>query len=156
MLHIGLHTCNHAWESPTVQNNTMIAAHKQDTKTLMKAVRSAIERTPASMARTQVIVQLAGRVGLSQPSRDECSRTINRVTAYEAHLQGFPVIEREEIERRLLYKSEYYDKVEYMKPILHLDNPAPNIVGTSLLALIACLRRNGTDYNVKYRPDDVL
>ena len=134
----------------------MIATHKRDIKTLMKAVRAAIDRTPASMPRTKVIVQLAGRTGASEPLQDKCSRTVNRVAAYEGHLQGFAVLEREEIERRLLYKSEFFEEVSYIKNLLHLENPAANIVGTSLLALIACLRRNGTDYNAKYIPPDVL
>lgn len=134
----------------------MIATHKADIKTLMKAVRTAIDRTPDSMPRTKVIVQLAGRGGGSHITMDHCSRTFNRVAAYEAHLQGFPVLEREEIERRLLYKSEYFEEVRFLKPILHLENPAPNIVGTSLLALVARLRRNGTDYNLKYRPEGAV
>jgi hypothetical protein len=31
-----------------------------------------------------------------------------------------------------------------MKSTLHLENPAPQIVGTSLLNLIGCLRKNDT------------
>ena len=159
VLHIGLHTCVHAHNSPTSSvanpNNTMIANHKRDIKTLMKAVRAAVDRTPPSMPRTRVIVQLAGRAGASEPSQDKCSRTVNRVAAYEGHLQGFAVLEREEIERRLLYKSEFFEDVRYMKNILHLENPAANIVGTSLLTLIGCLARNGSDYNTKFRALDV-
>jgi hypothetical protein len=156
VIQIGLHTCVHAWHSPTFQNDTMIAQHKRDVKALMKHVREAVDRTPASMPRTKVIVQLAGRGGGSHSAMDKCSRTINRVSAYEAHLQGFAVLEREEIERRLLYKSEFFEGVSFIKSILHLENPAANIVGTSLLALIACLQRNGTDYNIKFRPAGVL
>lgn len=155
MIHLGLHTCVHAWHSPESQNNTMIENHKRDLKTLMKAVRTAIDRTPPSIPRTTVIIQLAGRAGGAEPKRDHCSRTMNRVAAYEAHQQGFVVFEREEIERRLLYKSEYYDGVSFIKPLLHLEAPGANIVGTSLLALVACLKRNGTDYNKKYLPADV-
>jgi hypothetical protein len=103
----------------------------------------------------QVIIQLAGRAGNSDPKIDRCSRTMNRVAAYEGHLQGFAAFEREEIERRLLYKSEYFKEVSFIKPLLHLEAPAANIVGTSLVALVACLRRNGSDYNVQYRAADV-
>ena len=156
VLHIGLHTCVHSWGTPTFQNNSMIRQHKQDIKTLMKAVRTAIDRTPSTLPRTRVIVQLAGRAGNSDPMGDHCSRTVNRVAAYEGHLQGFAVLEREEIERRLLYKSEFFSEVSYIKTLLHLENPSANIVGTSLLALIACLERNGSDYNIKYRPSDVV
>lgn len=122
----------------------------------MKAVRVAVDRTPSSMPRTKVIVQLAGRGGGGDPAQDHCSRTVNRVAAYEGHLQGFAVLEREELERRLLYKSEFYSGVSFIKPLLHLENPAANIIGTSLVALIACLRRNGTDFNIMYRPEGVM
>lgn len=102
-----------------------------------------------------MIVQLAGRSGNPDPASVHCSRTFNRVAAYEAHLQGFPVLEREEIERRLLFKSEYLEEVSYIKPVLHLDNPAPNIVGTALLSMVACLERNGSDFNFRYRQPDL-
>jgi hypothetical protein len=155
VIHLGLHTCVHSWHSPESQNTTMIAQHKRDLKTLMKAVRTAVDRTPPHMPRTTVIIQLAGRAGNSDPKIDHCSRTMNRVAAYEGHLQGFAAFEREEIERRLLFKSEYFRDVSYIKPILHLESPAANIVGTSLIALIGCLKRNGSDYNFKYRAGDV-
>lgn len=155
VIHLGLHTCVHAWHSPQSQNTTMIAQHKRDLKTLMQAVRTAVDRTPPHMPRTTVIIQLAGRAGNSDPKIDACSRTMNRVAAYEGHKQGFAAFEREEIERRLLYKSEYFRDVSFIKPLLHLEAPAANIVGTSLVALVACLRRNGSDYNFQYRPGDV-
>jgi hypothetical protein len=133
----------------------MIQQHKRDLKLLMQAVRTAIDRTPLGVPKTKVIVQLAGRAGNSEPLGDHCSRTFNRVAAYEAHLQGFPVLEREEIERRLLFKSEFFEEVSYIKNLLHLENPGPNIVGTALLAMVACLERNGGDTNLKYQAPDV-
>jgi hypothetical protein len=157
VIETGLHTCVHAWRSSTLQNVTMIAQHKRDLKTLMKAVRTAVDRTPAHMPRTTVIVELAGRFGGTDPVVDRCSRTMNRVAAYEGHLQGFAVYEREEVERRLLFKSEHLQDVgaAYIKPKMHLDSPAANIAGTALIALIGCLKRNGSDYNLHYRAGDV-
>jgi hypothetical protein len=102
-----------------------------------------------------VIIQLAGRAGNSDPKIDHCSRTMNRVAAHEGHLQGFAVYEREEVERRLLFKSEYLKDVAYIKPQMHLESPAANIAGTALIALIGCLKRNGSDNNLKYRAGDV-
>jgi hypothetical protein len=55
VIHLGLHTCVHAWHSPENQNTTMIAQHKRDLKTLMKAVRTAVDRTPPHTPRTQVV-----------------------------------------------------------------------------------------------------
>jgi hypothetical protein len=155
ILETGLHTCVHAWRSATMQNTSMIAQHKRDLKTLMKAVRTAVDRVPSHLPRTTVIVELAGRFGGPDPVVDRCSRTLNRVAAYEGHLQGFAVYEREEIERRLLFKSEHLKDVQYIKPQMHLESPAANIAGTALIALIGCLKRNGSDYNYKYRAGDV-
>mmetsp|Transcript_22325 Transcript_22325/g.37347 ORF Transcript_22325/g.37347 Transcript_22325/m.37347 type:complete len:394 (+) Transcript_22325:92-1273(+) len=155
VIHTGLHTCVHSWFSPTASNHSMIRKHKEDLKPMMKLIRTAIDRTPAHLPRTRVIIQLPGRAYNGQQSQDHCTRTFNRVAAYEAHLQGFAVLEREEIERRLLYKSEFWDGVSYMKPILHLENPATNIVGTSLLSLVGCLERNGGNFNTQYRAEDV-
>ena len=58
------------------------------------------------------------------------------------------VLEREEMERRMLYKSEYHERFKFIKPQLHIENPMANIVGTALLTLVSCLERNGSDYNV--------
>jgi hypothetical protein len=169
VLNLGLHTCFHSVAGLPTQNTTLVAQHKKDLKTLMRAIRTAVDRNKASgsstdtgtevpsptLLPTTVVIQLAGRVGNSDPVPDRCSRTFNRLAAYEAHLQGFLVLEREEIERRLLFKSEYYEEVKFTKNNLHLENPAPNIIGTSLLTMISCLQRNGSDFNKKFAAYDV-
>ena len=101
-------------------------------------------------------IQLPGRAAYGDPRHEHCSRHFNRLAAYEAHRQGFPVFYREEIERRILYKSEYWEGVRYLKPLLHLENPGPNIIGTALLSLVGCLLRNGSDFNTHFRGKDVL
>ena len=63
VVHLGLHTCVHSSFSPTSQNKTMINQHKADLKLLMAAIKIAINRTPSSLPRTMVIIQLAGRAG---------------------------------------------------------------------------------------------
>ena len=73
---------------------------------------------------------------------NECSWRFNRILTHEAHKQGFAVLEREEIERRLLFKAEHYIPTRNMKPNLHLETPAPNIIATALLTLISCLKKN--------------
>ncbi|KAJ1431794.1 hypothetical protein B484DRAFT_39500 [Ochromonadaceae sp. CCMP2298] len=147
----GLHTCSHALQDE--HNHTMIQQHKDDLSVLMGAIRKAVDRP--SPTRTTVIIQLAGRMGGAATEPDECTRQFNRVAAFEAHRAGFAVLEREEIERRLLYKSEYWDGVSLIKSILHLENPASNIVGTSLLSLVGCLERNGSDFNKQFLASDL-
>ena len=141
---IGLHTCFHAVH-PTEVNQSMITRHEQDIPILMKAVKTAIERhTADSGVNTVVIVSTAGRVGNPDPRFDQCSWRYNRILTHEAHKHGFVVLEREEIERRLLFKSEHYAATKTMKVALHLEAPAAQIIGTALLALISCLRKNET------------
>lgn len=129
----------------------MIKRHESDIATMVAKINEAIHRTPANMSRTTVIFQLPGRAGGSDYRQDHCSREFNRILAKEAHKGGFTVIEREELERRYLYKSEFFADFRSVKPNLHLEAPAPNIVATSLLGLIGCLQRNGTDGTAKYR-----
>jgi hypothetical protein len=84
---------------------------------------------------------------------------MNRNTALVAHRHGFPVLELEELERRMLFKQEYsfaaspgylqqfpgvVDPEVLLRPSTHLAQPGPEIIGTSLLSLIECLRLNGT------------
>lgn len=154
VVQVGLHTCFHAWaEEPAPLNTTMIRQHGQDLKKMMKAIRTAIDRTPKHLPRTTVIIQTSGRIGNTDKRADECIWRFNRIAAFEAHLQGFIVLEREELERRLLYKSEHNDH-KIIKSQLHLENPSPNIVGTALLVLLACLQRNGNPdaINAKFPP----
>ena len=83
-----------------------------------------------------------GRTGNDEYLQDECIWRFNRILTHEAHKQGFAVLEREEIERRLLFKAEHYIPTRNMKPNLHLETPAPNIIATALLTLISCLKKN--------------
>lgn len=118
----------------------MIARHEKDIKTMIQRIKQAVHRTPAHLPRTIVIYQLPGRAGGSDPREDRCSREFNRILAREAHAEGSTVIEREEMERRLLYRSEFWSEYRSIKPNLHLEAPAPNIIATSMLYLLGCLQ----------------
>lgn len=141
VIQVGLHTCFHAFAvKPT--NTSMIEKHTNDISRLMDSVKNAVERVKASGGGdTMVIFQTSGRVGNSEPRYDRCSWIFNRKLVHEAHKAGFAVMEREEIERRLLYKSEYH-ALKYLKAQLHIEAPSPQIVGTALVALISCLERH--------------
>lgn len=110
---MGLHTCFHSWNHDHEKiNGTMIHNHQQDLRLLMEAIHRAVGRPAVAAAdatlRTTVILQTAGRIGNSDPLADYCSWRFNRILAYEAHRMGFVVLEREELERRLQFKSEYH------------------------------------------------
>ena len=146
VIQLGLHTCIHAHDRGA--NETMIRNHIADLPKLMRHINEAVSR-PSDKPKTMVIMMTAGRYGGPDIRIDKCSTRFNRNLARQAHIAGFTVLEREEIERRLMFKSEYQGENGeathlYMKHNLHLQNPAPQIVGTSILTLISCLRKNET------------
>ena len=143
---LGLHTCVHAYNNDLITyNKTTLDRHIADLTTLMVNVRRAVDRHSqrTGLPPTQVIIVTAGRCCYSGEI-DKCTWRFNRIAAIEAHKQGFAVFEREEIERRLLFKSEGYENFKPLAPKLHLEMPGPSIVATSMLGLISCLVKNQT------------
>lgn len=140
----GLHSCQHSHQSSlsddlSIANSSMIERHIDDIPRLMKSIRTAIERPGENRTRL-VIVLTSGAGGVENGTFiDECILRFNRATAEEAHKQGFAVLERGEIERRLLVKSKYA-KNPFLSIVTHLQQPAMAIVATSLLKLITCLK----------------
>jgi hypothetical protein len=115
----------------------MIEKHEADIPILMNAIQKAIARPSSSLIPTIVVFITSGRYAYTDFHADSCIWRFNRKLVHEAHKHGFAVLEREEIERRFLFRH-------HVKAMMHLDAPGPQIVGTSLLALLGCLRRNGT------------
>jgi hypothetical protein len=141
-IQVGLHTCYHAFAN-NGHNETMIQTHENNIPRLMRSIKAAVERHPTeSGVKTMVIISTSGRPSNPDVRVDKCMWRFNRILVHEAHKHGFVVLEREEIERRLLFKSEHYFDTRNLKPQLHLENPSANIIGTSLLALISCLKKN--------------
>ena len=150
---VGLHSCFHAFNPSTGHvNQSFVDWHTEDIKRLMKGVREAVDRPRApspeggiaaasNNSKTLVIFTTAGRIGNPSPELDRCTWTFNRVLVHEAHLHGFVVLEREEIERRLLFKSDFNPRLKLIKNGLHLAAPSPQIIATSLAALVGCMRR---------------
>ena len=106
VVQVGLHTCVHSWFSSTSQNKSMIHKHKDDLKLLMNAINIAIHRYP-NPNKTMVIIQTAGRVGNKDPIQDQCTWEFNRVAAYEAHIHGFAVFDRGNMNKSILILSIY-------------------------------------------------
>lgn len=96
--------------------------------------------------KTTVIVSISGRHMKDDGRQDKCSWHINRVVTHQAHKHGFVVLEREEIEHRLLYRSEHNPDIKAVNPDVHLDIPGPQIVGTALLKLLECITKNESEY----------
>jgi hypothetical protein len=149
VVQVGLHTCFHAANSRSSDstiNQTLIENHENDLPQMMKAIRTAIDRPlddpNLETPKTTVIIMTAGRIGNQESDLDRCIWKFNRIATKEAHAHGFIVLEREEIERRLLFKSEHWKEYRSMKFELHLANPSAQIIATSLLSLISCLKKN--------------
>lgn len=143
----GMHSCWHASPQGLYSkhlkqvNSSMLEAHEKDAWRLMGAMRAALDAQPKGSARnhTTVIVLTSGSVGMDDGDEiDRCILKMNRITAQAARAHGFAVLERGELERRLVYKS--WMAPHRNIPIeMHLVQPAQNIVATSLLHLYSCL-----------------
>jgi hypothetical protein len=141
---IGLHTCFHVHDvHPT--NYTMLDNHINDIKLLMAGVRQAVDEhhLRTGQPKTIVIIVNGGRPSYG-PEVSDCSWKFGRVATLEAHKHGFVVLERQEMERRLLYRSEHNEQYRNLKPILHLEMPAQSIIATALAGLISCVMKNTT------------
>lgn len=139
---VGMHTCWHGHPEGyyshhlTEINKTMIDKHSRDIEKLVQSVYNATKRTNFS---TSVVFVTSGATLVENSANmDECILKINRVVSNAAHKLGFPVLERGEIERRLLFKSFMSEK-PFLLPDTHLPQPAQNIVATCLLKLLNCL-----------------
>lgn len=162
-LQMGMHSCWHAIPEGHYSkhlheaNASMIEAHLLAVPKLMKTVRQAIEQDVApakategqqEQTRTTVIVLTSGstQMGLTSPATDICIERFNRVVTKAAHENGFAVLDRGEIERRLMHKSTIAES-PILKPEMHLPQPGQNLVSTCLLHLMTCL--GNTTANMK-------
>jgi hypothetical protein len=158
----GLHTCWHVSPQGLYSkelaevNQTMLDRHLADIPKLMRAVRTAIEannKKGLSTGTKTVIFLTSGFTGMENSTEiDHCILRVNRMMADAAHANGFAVIERGELERRLMYKS-----LNAPNPVLinemHLPQPAQNIIATCLLEMMKCL--NDTDMSLPWDPAEV-
>lgn len=149
---LGLHTCWHTHPQGlysselTAVNQTMLKQHIDDLRVLMRSVRRAIDlsnqHTDGNSTRTVIVVTSGASYAKNGWEIDDCILRLNRAAETEAHKQGFAVLERGEIERRLMFKSLHPAMGEKppLAPDMHLSQPAQNIVSTCLLSLMTCLQ----------------
>ena len=151
----GLHTCQHSHERSqykddySVANDTMIELHIASIPKLMKSIRSAIDRPGLNRTKSVIIVTSGASGFINSQLINNCIVRVNRATTEEAHKYGFAVLDRGEIERRLMHKS-LGSANPLVKIDTHLGQPAQSIVATCLLKILTCLERVGYDI---YSPD---
>jgi hypothetical protein len=159
-IQLGLHSCSHgAFDLKTNDPKPFDPAFSADDVTrvplFFSTLNDAFQRRGLNVT-TQVIIGTSGRHGTSSqhaPQVDRCVSETNRVIEREAHKYGFIVLDREEIERRLLSKTEFVPGATRMKSQTHLDPPGPQIVSTSLLTMMACIIDVQKTNNVTILPD---
>lgn len=141
----GMHSCWHAhpeglYSSHLKEANiSMIDAHIASLDRLYRAVRTAVDRPTNASAPTTVVVLTSGSIGMASNGAniDNCILRINAATTAAAHAHGFAVLDRGEIERRLVYRS--LNGAGPFNIETHLTQPAQNIISTCLLRLLTCL-----------------
>ena len=120
----GMHMCWHAYPEGLYSghlkgvNRTMINQEYENLEKLMKSIRDAIDRhmiDPATKKQTdafapQVIIFTSGATLMGQDygsdkscNIDTCIKRLNRVIRDLAHKYGFAVLERGEMEQRIMY-----------------------------------------------------
>ena len=151
----GLHSCLHAHERSeykddhSVANDSMIEMHIASIPKLMKSIRYAIDRPGVNRTKSVIIVTSGASGFINSQLINDCVVRVNRATTDEAHKYGFAVLDRGEIERRLMHKS-LGSASPLVKIDTHLGQPAQSIVATCLLKILTCLDRVGYDI---YSPD---
>ncbi len=157
----GMHSCWHANPEGLYSkhmhavNQSMVDAHLKSIPTLMRKIREAVDQNvvlktaaPAGteathQTRTMVIILTSGSTGMDfgGVSIDTCIRRFNRAATKAAHEFGFAVLDRGEIEHRLMHKSILAEN-PVLHSDMHLPQPGQNLVATCLLHLMTCLANN--------------
>jgi hypothetical protein len=149
VLQVGHSTCAPSSDPEKAKHQLHLEAavidqHIQDIDKLFDAVKAAVTRGGTSSPKTTVIVSTASRVMIGNWAADKCIWRLNRITARAAHRRGFVVFEREEMEHRMYFKSEFQDDLRGLNVLDTQEPPVSHILSTSLLTMINCLQRNGT------------
>ena len=137
LLQLGYWTCVKPYASDNPDTN-FIKNSEANIKTFFTALKAATQK---SAKNTTVIISLASRGHLHKWEADYCTWRLNRIIAYEAHTKGFIVLEREEVETRLLFRTER-DISPIKTPKALLEFPGSQIIAASLTTLLNCLEQN--------------
>jgi hypothetical protein len=128
--------------------------HVQQVDALLDAIKAAVARPQAASSSpagdtpahpTTVIVSTAPRSAVSNSKASFCTWKLNRIIARAAHNRGFVVFEREEMEHRIAFKSEYSEDLLQIGAVDAAPAPVSSFVSTALLSMMNCLARNETE-----------
>lgn len=120
----------------TEYDKTYTSKAETNIKTFFTSLKELIDKSKS----TKVIISLPSRSLLGNSDSDYCTWRLNRIIAYEAHVKGFIVLEKEEIETRLLFRTERaIDPVKTMKSLISF--PGSQIIAASLIHLLNCLEQ---------------
>ena len=157
IMQTGLHACFHEAENPHSKQANFEKIYEA-VPILMRSIRRAVERVEYKNGRflspATVIIMTSGR---KLSAGDDCILTLNRLIVAAAHEQGFYVLEREEIERRAIHKSEYVNSSFEVPPVAvdyHFPTPIPEIISTAVLKIISCASEQSKERLEKVLGDD--
>lgn len=144
LVQMGYSACFLAYNG-TKANVDIIYKSENKIDEMMQTLQQLVKITDTSndgiMNNMTVIISLPGRSLIGDSRSEQCTWHMNRVIAYSAHKHGFGVLEREEIEYRLLFKSEHSPHpMLKVKPTLEIF--APQLIAASTLAMLACIQAN--------------
>lgn len=121
-------------------HDQLVGKTEGNVKQFMSNLHDLVRKKHAQV-NTTVIISLSSRSLLPTPQADYCTWRLNRMIAYEAHVKGFIALEREEIEMRLLFRSERSpEPMKAGKALLAF--PGSQIVAASFVSLLNCLKEN--------------
>lgn len=112
---------------------------------LFEKIRQAVDHPPPPElgeeweAPTAVIIVTSG--ALYFPGAEDAIATFNRVAVELAEKFGFTVLDRGEIERRMLVRS-LRTSFPVVTTDIHFKFPVPHVVATSYLRLVTCLLKH--------------
>jgi len=129
-------------ETQLQHSESLFEEHKVQINTLFSAIKQALSRSTSSATpgkKTTVIISTAPRSRVRNVQAEHCTYKMNRIVALAAHMQGFPVFEREEMEHRINFKSETSDDLLPLGVLDDAPPPTAQILATSLLSMLKCL-----------------
>jgi hypothetical protein len=119
--------------------------HAAQVDTLFDTMKAVFGGSNSAGASTTVIVSTAPRALIGNSKSEICMWKLNRIIARAAHRRGFIVLEREEMEHRVMFKLQNSEDLLRIGVMDVTEPPMAEIVSTSLLSMIACLARNVTE-----------
>jgi len=141
-IQLGYHACFAPFNQSSLYSTDYIKTAEGNIKSFLDELAEVLK--PFTREANNVIISMTGRTfPTDDRAADVCTWRLNRMIAYHAHTHGWMLLEREEIEHRLLLKTDYADEpIRSVHSLLTF--PAPQIIASSAIAMIDCVNKQYT------------